>query len=102
MFSERLVAIFELIALRERSGEENGLLCAVAAEITEVSAAGVALSDAQLSLLTFCASSPMASNLIELEITTGEGPCHSTLESEDSIAEEDLNTSRNSHWMLYT
>ncbi len=102
MFSKRLIAIFELMASRERSGGENGLLCSVAAEITAVSAAGVALATSRDALLCFCASSDVANSLIELEITVGEGPCLLTLDGQDSIAEEDLRTSRNSRWMLYT
>ena len=102
MFSKRLIAIFELMASRERSGGEVGLLCSVAAEITEVGAAGVALATTLDPLLCFCASSDVANKLIELEITVGEGPCHSTLDGEESIAVEDLRTSRNSRWMLYT
>ncbi len=102
MFSKRLLTIYELLAMRERSGGENGLLCSVAAEVVAVGAAGVALATSRGSLLCFCASNEMANNLIELEITVGEGPCHLTLDGEESIAEEDLRASRNSRWMLYT
>ncbi len=102
MFSSRLINIFEVMASRERSGRENGLLCAVAAQITGVSAAGVVLTTSQDSLLCFCASNDVAQGLLELEITVGQGPCHSALDNGDWVAEEDLATARISRWVTYT
>jgi GAF domain-containing protein len=102
MFSERLLTIFEVMASRERSGQERGLLCAVAAQITDVSSAGIVLAVDHRSLTPFCASDVLAENLIDLEITVGEGPCLETLDSDDAVAEEDLTFTRNSQWMFYS
>ena len=44
MATDRLVDIFSLMAQYERDGANEGSLCMVAAEITELSGAGIALS----------------------------------------------------------
>jgi GAF domain-containing protein len=102
MFSDRLLTIFEMMASRERSGVERGLLCAVAAEITGVDAAGIALASDDLPLTIFCASDALAHSLLELEITVGEGPCTKTLETDAIAAEPDFATTTESGWMFYT
>lgn len=102
MYSERLITIFELMASRERSGGERGLLCAVAAEITVASSAGIALAVQHRSLTRFCASDVLAEELIDLEITLGEGPCRETLDTDDAVTEGNLEFTRIPQWMLYT
>lgn len=102
MFSERLVTIFELMAKRERSGAGRGQLCAVTVQITEVSSAGIALGIDRHSLLRFCASDEMAESLIDLEITVGEGPNRETLDTDDTVCEEDLEFTSAAQWMLFT
>jgi hypothetical protein len=102
MFSERLLSIFELMASSERSGDERGLLCAVATQITGVDGAAIALAADDPPITRFCSSDSMARNLMDLEITVGEGPCSTSLSDDVIVSEPDLISARASQWMLYT
>ena len=102
MFSDRLLTIFEMLAARERSGSERGLLCAVATEITGVSAAGIALAADDLPLTRFCASDAMARSLVDLEMTVAEGPCTQSLSDDVMVNESDLTSADASRWMLFS
>lgn len=102
MFSERLLSIFEMMASRERSGSERGLLCAVATEIIGVDGVGIALAADELPMSRFCTSDRVARTLMDLEITVGEGPCSSTMHSDAIVTEPDLTSSTAAQWILYT
>jgi GAF domain-containing protein len=102
MFSDRLLSIFEMMAARERSGSERGLLCAVASEITGVSAAGIALSADDLPLTRFCTSETLSRSLIDLEMTVGEGPCSESLNGDVMVHESDLTSPSSERWILFT
>ena len=102
MFSDRLLSVFEIMATRERSGSERGLLCAVASEITGVNGAGIALYADDLPMTRFCTSNPVARTLMDLEITVGEGPCSSSLDSDTIISQPDLTSASAAGWILYT
>jgi len=102
MFSDRLLSIFEMMAARERSGTERGLLCAVATEITGVSAAAIALCADDLPLTRFCASDAMARSLMDLEMTVGEGPCSESLGGDVMVNQVDLESTSSARWIFYT
>ena len=102
MSSNRLLSIFEMMAARERSGGERGLLCAVASEITGVSAAAIALSAEDLPLTRFCASETLSRSLIDLEMTVGEGPCSESLSRDAMVSEVDLTSPSSGRWVLFT
>lgn len=102
MFSERLLSIFEMMSARERSGTERGLLCAVATEITGVSAATISLCADDLPMTRFCASDATAESLIDLEMTVGEGPCSECLRDDVIVTEDDLNSPQSTRWILFT
>ena len=101
MFSERLLAIFEMMATRERSSDGHGLLCTVAAEITAVKSSGIALTNEML-MTRFCASNAMARSLIDAEVTFGEGPGIRAVEINDVVAVADLLAVPAGEWMAYT
>ncbi len=102
MFSDRLLSIFELMASRERSGDERGLLCSVATQITGVDGAAIALAADDPALTRLCSSNSVAGNLLDLEITVGEGPCSSSISDDVIVSEPDLTSARASQWLLYT
>ena len=102
MSTDRLLTIFELMAAHERSGEERGLLCAVATQVTGVSAAAIALYADEMTLTGFCNSDDFARSLVDLEMTVGEGPCSESLHGDVLVNESDLGSTSASRWMLYT
>jgi hypothetical protein len=98
----RLLAIFELLAKREKSAPHSGVLCAVAAQITEQSGAGIALLSKGDQLTSMCTSNKMAASLMDLEITAGAGPCADACRSDGAIVESDLDQTPNLRWLGYT
>jgi hypothetical protein len=90
-----------LLAKRERSHPRTGSLCAVAAEFTNLTGAGIALVSSGPLYTSMCTSNDVARKLMDLEITVGEGPCIDACESEASIDEEDLISSKELRWSAY-
>ena len=101
MFSERLLAIFAMMAAHKRSGGERGILCSVAKEVTGVDATSIALSIDDASLIGYCASDAMARSLVDLEITVGEGPCSQAVLTDSVVTCADLRAP-GVDWMLFT
>lgn len=102
MTSDRLLRIFDVMAMREHDRDVHGLLCSVAAEITELSGAGIALASSDPAMTSYCTSGRIGPALMDLEMTLGEGPCVEAYRSEIAVEEEDLRASTNMHWQAYT
>ena len=101
MPTDRLMAVLMLLAQRERAHPQSGSLCAVAAEFTDVSGAGIALVSSGPQFTSLCTSNSVARELMDLEITVGEGPCLDACLSEFAIDEADLVASNDRRWMAY-
>jgi hypothetical protein len=99
--TDRLLAVLLLMAKRERTHPRGGTLCAVAAEFTNLSGAGIALVSSGLQYTSLCTSNAVARELMDLEITVGEGPCLDACLSEFAIDEVDLLTSNERRWTAY-
>jgi hypothetical protein len=97
-----LLAILTLLDKRKRTGPEGGRLCAVAAEVTEQSGAGIALVSEGGELTGLCASNKVAQRLMDLEVTVGEGPCVDASRSFGAIEEVELLSSSSSRWLAYS
>jgi len=97
----RLLRIFDVMALREHDRNVQGLLCSVAAEITELSGAGIALATNDSTMTSYCTSGDIGSLLMDLEVTLGEGPCVEAHRCEVAIEESDLRVSTNPRWQSY-
>ncbi len=95
------MAVLTLLAQRERSHPQSGSLCAVAAEFTDVSGAGIALVSSGPQFTSLCTSNSVARELMDLEITVGEGPCLDACLSEFAIDESNLVASNDERWVAY-
>ena len=100
MCTERFVKILSLMAQRERTGSHNGILCSVAAEIVGVSGASIVLEPTPGQFTILCASNQVASQLVDLEIMLGEGPCVDACGSSEAIIASILDSSP-SRWLAY-
>ena len=100
--TDRLVAIFGLLAQHERSTIEGGALCSVAAEITELSGAGIVLGSAGRAMTTFCTSNDTARSLMDIETMVGEGPSVDACASEGAVDEVNLARTHSARWLAYT
>ena len=98
--TSRLLRIFDLMALREHDGT-HGLLCSVAADVTELSGAFIALASSYPAMTGYCASGALGSALMDVEMTLGAGPCIEAHRSETAIEEENLRASTRSNWQSY-
>ena len=99
--TERLITIFDLLAEHERSGVEGGALCSVAAEITELSGAGIVLGSQGRAMTTFCTSNETARSLMDIETMVGEGPSVDACGSEGAIDEVNLPSMHDARWLAY-
>lgn len=97
----RLIDIYEELARREQPGSDAPSLCVVAAEFLDVSGAGIAVVHAQGPMASVCTSNPAAEELMDLEVTLGEGPCQDACSSDGVIAEPDLPLCAEPKWALY-
>ncbi|MDE3082944.1 MAG: GAF domain-containing protein [Acidobacteriota bacterium] len=98
--TNRLLRIFDRMALREHDGT-HGLLCSVAADVTEQSGAFIALATSDPAMTSYCASGPIGPALMDLEMTLGAGPCFEAHRSETAVEEGDLRASTRANWQSY-
>jgi hypothetical protein len=86
----------------EREGAKGNSLSLVAAQITGVSGASIALLSDDGQLTNLGSSNDQAAKLMDLEITLREGPCNDACVGEDAIEEGNLLKSGKSRWLIYT
>lgn len=99
MAADRLVRILGLLAVRDGSGTSH--LCEVAAEVTEVSGAGVLLLAEGRPQATLCTTGDVSAVLEDAQYTLGEGPCLDAHRTGSAVAEPDLGA-RSSPWPAFT
>jgi len=99
--TDRLIDIFALMAQHEREDPHGMSLCGVAAEITELSGAGIAITSNGEDLTRLCTSNRVAGVLMNLEFTVGEGPGTDASSSGLAVDEENLVLSESSRWVIY-
>ena len=97
----RLIDIYEDLARREHLGTDTPSLCVVAAEFLDVSGAGIGILPSRGPMTVFCTSNHVAQDLMDLEVTLGEGPCVDACSSAGVVAEPDLRTPRGQRWISY-
>ncbi len=90
------------MARYEREHPHSATLCAVAAEITELSGAGISLSSAENENTKLCTSNRVAEELMDLEITLGEGPGDEASRSGVANEESNLTSPEGSRWVAYS
>jgi hypothetical protein len=74
VIADRLLEVFSLIERFERERPEGFVLCDVAAEFMSLDGAGIALTSEGEDLMSLCTSNDAAGELMDLEMTLGEGP----------------------------
>jgi len=99
--ADRLVAILARLAQREQSRAHAGVLCHVAAEVTDVRGAGITLVSADSLMTKMCASDAVAERLVDLELTVLEGPCISAARLGRATDEPDLASPTLDRWFTY-
>jgi hypothetical protein len=96
-----LIDIYEELARHDQPGSDSPSLCVVAAEFVGVSGAGIAIVPTGGGMTGFCTSNSIAKELMDLEVSLGEGPSVDACSSEGVIAEPDLLAPPSHGWVSY-
>jgi hypothetical protein len=96
------VAIFALMARHEAKNSHGSSLCTVAAEITELSGAGIFLTSSGNQNTPWCTSNDLAQELMDLEMALGEGPGDEASRSGIANEEPNLLSPTSSRWLIYS
>ncbi len=98
---DRLIDLYEELVRREQIEADPPTLCVVAAEFVNVSGAGIAILPTGGGMTSLCTSNGMAQELMDLELTLGEGPSVDACSADVVIAEPDLNSPQRHGWSSY-
>ena len=101
MATDRLLTIFGLIADREGSEPHAGTLCHVAAAVTELDGAAIALVSAGPQYTSLCTSDEVAAKLLDVELTVGEGPTIDACSADGVVEDSSMHSTVPSRWMAY-
>jgi hypothetical protein len=99
--ASRLVDIYTLMELHEHEDAHALSLCRVAAEITELSGAGISLASSYEEMTALCCSDATAQSLMDLEMTLHEGPTVDVGRSGRMVGEAHLAHPLGMRWPLY-
>jgi hypothetical protein len=99
--ADRLIQILELMAHHRRDGHDPRTLCSTAADIVGVSGASIALVSSMGSFTCMCASTEVSTQLMEIELVVGEGPCVDVCITNGLVDVPDLLALEESHWLAY-
>jgi hypothetical protein len=89
MPADRLIRVLARLAVDDGTGAATHL-CAVCAEITEMSGAGIMLLLGDRPQGSVCTTNDVSASIEELQYTLGEGPCVDAHRHHHPIAEPDL------------
>ncbi|MHB1905987.1 MAG: GAF domain-containing protein [Acidimicrobiales bacterium] len=101
MIANRLVTIYSMMERHDRSGAGGLSLCPVAAELTGVDGAGIALATDGQGVTSLCTSGRLAHQLMELEMALGDGPAADVARTGEVTGEADLRAPAYARWPLY-
>jgi hypothetical protein len=102
MAAESLARILERIAAAGGSPSTPGPLCQVAAEVVQVSGAGVMILSEGVPQASLCTTGTVSALIEDLQYTLGEGPCIDAYRSDTVIVEPDLATPVIPRWPIFT
>lgn len=94
--AERLVRLLQA----DGGAQLPGALCRVAAEVIDVSGAGVMVLSGGLPQASLCTTGPVSALIEELQYTLGEGPCVDAHRTGAVVSEPDLSSST-SRWPAF-
>ena len=97
MPDDRLIRILSRLAADEDAGEATRL-CAVCAEITAMSGAGIMLLSGDQPQGSVCTTNDVSTRIEELQYMLGEGPCIDAHRQHTPVAEPDLAHPATTRW----
>jgi hypothetical protein len=100
MPGERLVRILALLAAS--ADADSAQLCAVAAEVTAMSGAGIMLMTADTPRGSLCSTNNLSALIEDLQFTLGEGPCIDAYHHDRPVLEPDLADPDAARWLAFS
>jgi hypothetical protein len=101
LVADRLVDIFSLMAAGDSTEFRAPSLCSVAAAITDLDGAGIALSTTTEDMTSLCTSNGVARSLMNLELTLREGPGCEANARGVAVEDVDLRVAMSPRWLAY-
>ena len=102
MAGERLLRNSSRLGLPDVSEPDSVRLCAVAAEITVMSGAGILLMTGNVARGSLCSSNGVSALIEDLQFTLGEGPCIDAHEENCPVLEPDLADPDRARWFAFS
>lgn len=102
MAAERLLRILELLAGAAGATRGTRQLCAVAAEVTRLSGAGIMLLADEQPQASLCTTDDVSSLIETLQYALGEGPCIDAHRHGTVVAEPDLADPSVPRWTAFS
>ena len=101
MPSDRLLRILTRLAVDDGTGATTRL-CAVCAEVTEMSGAGIMLLAEDRPRGSVCTTDEVSAQIEELQYTLGEGPCVDAHRHHEPVIEPDLASPTLVRWAVFS
>lgn len=100
--SERRLRILSHLVRGDQSPLETKRLCAVCAEMTSTSGAGIMLMADGASRGSICTTNSVSELIEDLQFTLGEGPCIHACQSGRPVLEPDLASPKADRWFAFS
>ena len=102
MSGERRLDVLARFASAQGAEPHSARLCEIAAEVVDVTGAGVTLISQDTSTSTVCATDAVSALVEELQFSLGEGPCLDAFREDRPVVEPDLAHPAAVRWMAFT
>ena len=102
MPGERLLRILDRLSPPDAGDDGTARLCEVAADVTQMSGAGLMLMSGDVSRGSLCSSNKVSAALEDLQFTFGEGPCIDAFRLDRPVLEPDLADPETTRWVAFS
>ena len=102
MPGERLLRILDRLSSPDAGDDGTARLCEVAADVTQMSGAGLMLMSGDVSRGSLCSSNKVSAALEDLQFTFGEGPCIDAFRLDRPVLEPDLADPETTRWVAFS
>jgi hypothetical protein len=101
MAGERLLRILDRLSSPDGGEDSTARLCEVAAEVTQMTGAGLMLMTGEVPRGSLCSSNPVSATIEDLQFTLGEGPCIDAYQLDQPVLEADLADPDTPRWLAF-
>jgi hypothetical protein len=99
--ADRRERILDMVESSTGAEQQGRRLCDVAAEVTEMTGAGIMLRSGETSRGSICSSNETSALLEELQFSLSEGPCVDACDLDSVVLEPDLAAPSVARWLAF-